>query len=251
MEFIISQLKVKQTFKALFLIGIVLLFISLFLEWYSCKVFDINNDLISSWDYNLFSGWNTPLSDAFTLNRVFKPDNLNLSPIIHIVLICICVLCVYIALVKDVDQSVSPPQKLKNYSFINFFLLLLVGFYVLVFPVAYLLSNNLYFPYLKYEDVQANITYVYSLSVGYYFQLFALILIFPYILFYYQTITTFEREEHTMEKAIVKYIEKNQEPLDLDKFIAEEELRHKIGQKKPQDEVEIIYSQFQKKRARK
>lgn len=250
MEIKIIKLKVKQIFKALFLVGIIFLFISLFLNWYSYQVYDINNDLIASWNYNLFTGWNTPLSDTFTLNKLFRPDNLNLSPIIHILLICVCVLCVYIALIKDVDQLISP-QRLKNYSFMNFFLLLLVGFYVLIFPIAYLLSNNLYFPYLKYEDIQANITYVYSLNIGYYFQLIALILIFPYILFYYQTITTFEREEHTMEKAIVKYIEKNQEPLDLDKFIAEEELRQKVGQKEPLDEVELIYSQFQKKRARK
>ncbi|MFX1320781.1 MAG: hypothetical protein ACFFAQ_03965 [Promethearchaeota archaeon] len=250
MEFKIIKLKVKQIFKALFLVGIVLLFISLFLNWYSYQVFDIYNNLIASWDYNLFKGWNTPLSDAFTLNKVFRPDNLNLSPIIHIVLICICFLCVYIALVKDVDQGNSP-QRLKNYSFLNFFLLLLVGFYILVFPVAYLLSNNLYFPYLKYEDVQANITYVYSLNIGYYFQLFSLILIFPYILFYYQTISTFEQEEHSMEKVISRYIQEIQEPLDLDKFIAEEELKQKVGKKKPQDEVELTYSQFQKKRVRK
>jgi len=250
MEIKIIKLKVKQIFKALFLVGVVLLFISLFLDWYSYQVYNINNDLIASWDYDLITGWNTPLSGAFTLNRVFKPDNLNLSPIIHIIFICVSVICVYIALIKDVDQDISP-QRLKNYSFLNFFLLLLVGFYVLIFPVVYLLSNNLYFPYLKYEDVQANITYVYSLSEGYYFQLFALMLIFPYILFYYQTITTFEREEHTMEKAIVKYIEKNQEPLDLDRFIAEEELNRKTEQKEPLDEVELIYSQFQKKRARK
>lgn len=250
MEIKIIQLKVKQIFKALFLVGIVLLFISLFLGWYSYQVFDINNNLIASWDYDLITGWNTPLSDAFTLNNVFRPDNLNLSPVIHIVLICVCLLCVYIVLVKDVDQVISP-QRLKNYSFMNFFLLFLVGFYVIIFPVAYLISNNLYFPYLKYEDVQANITYVYSLNIGYYFQLFALILIFPYILFYYQTITTFELEEHTMEKVIGRYIQENQEPLDLDKFIAEEELKQKVGQKKSQDEVELIYSQFQKKRANK
>ena len=250
MEIKIIRLKVKQLFKALFLVGILLLFISLFLNWYRYQVYDINNDLIASWDYNFFTGWSTPLSNAFTLNRLFKPDNLDLSPIIHILLISMSIICVYIALVKDVDQAISP-QKLKNYSYMNFFLLLLVGFYVVIFPVAYLLSNNLYLPYLKYEDVQANITYEYSLNIGYYFQLFALMLIFPYILFYYQTITTFEREENTMEKAITRYIEENQEPLDLDKFIAEEELKQNNEQKEPLDEVELIYSQFQKKRVRK
>ncbi|MFX0044075.1 MAG: hypothetical protein ACFE8L_14265 [Candidatus Hodarchaeota archaeon] len=237
-------------FKVLFIIGIILVFVSLFFNWYSYQAYDINNDLIASWDYNLFTGWSTPLSDAFILNQDFRPDNLNISPIMNILLICACLICVYIALIKDVDQSNSP-QKLKDYSYLNFFLLLLVGFYVVIFPIAYLLSNELYYPYLKYEDVQANITYVYSLSVGYYFQLFALMLIFPYTLFYYQTITTFEQEEHTLQKVINRYIEKNQEPLDLDKFIAEEELKQKSGQDAPLNEVELIYSKFQKKRSRK
>jgi hypothetical protein len=76
-------------------------------------------------------------------------------------------------------------------------------------------------------------------------------LIFPYILFYYQTISTFEQEEHTIEKAIRRCIEEAQEPLDLDKFIAEEELKQKNGQETQQDEVELIYSNFQKKRAKK
>ena len=250
MEFKIINLKVKQIFKVLFIIGIIILFISLFVNWYNYQVFDINNNLIASWDYNIFTGWDTPLSDTYSLNRVLKPGNLNLSPILHILLICVCMVCVYIALVKDVDLSISP-QRLKNYSFMHFFLLLLVGFYVVIFPVAYLLSNELYFPYLRYEDVQANITYVYSLSVGYYFQLFALMLIFPYILFYYQTITTFEQEENTMEKAIARYIQENQETLDLDKFIAEEEIKQKAGQEEHLNEVELIYSKFKKKRAKK
>lgn len=247
MELTIIKLKVRQVFKALFLIGIGLIFISLFLNWYRYQVFDINNNVIALWDYDLFTGWNSPLSDAFTLNYIFRPDNLDLSPIIHIILIGISIICVYIALVKDVEK-VNSDQRLKNYSFLNFFLLLLVGFYVLVFPVAYLLANELYFPYLKYEDVQANITYVYSLDVGYYLQLFALILIFPYILFYYQTITTFEQEEHTVEKVMEKYTQQTQEPLDLDKFIAEEEVKKRIEIK---DEVVLNYSQFKKKRLRK
>jgi hypothetical protein len=247
MEIKIKELKVNQLFKTLFLIGIGLVFISFFLTWYRYQVFDINHHLIASWEYNLFTGWNSPLSDAFTFNTLFRPENLDLSPIIHIMLIALCIVCVYIALLKDVESSNSP-QRLRNYAYLNFFLLLLLGFYVVVFSVAYLLPNDLYFPYLKYEDVQANITYIYSLSEGYYLQLFAFILTIPYILFYYQTITTFEREEYTAEKIMDKYIQETQEPLDLDKFIAEEELKKKM---EIPDEIDLVYSQLQNQRSRK
>jgi len=50
------------------LAGVILLFVSLFLEWYSFQVVDINNELIVSWSYNLFSEWTTDFPRGATVN---------------------------------------------------------------------------------------------------------------------------------------------------------------------------------------
>jgi hypothetical protein len=54
-------------------------------------------------------------------------------------------------------------------------------------------------------------------------QLVGFLLIFPYSLHYYVTITQFEKQQNTPERRIASYIEKVQEHIDFDKYIAEEE----------------------------
>ncbi|MFX1315412.1 MAG: hypothetical protein ACFE9T_06075 [Promethearchaeota archaeon] len=242
----------KQIFKIFFFAGLILLFISLFLDWYTYQVFDINDNLISSWSYNMLIEWHTNLSEYFTLNEVFRPNNLNVSPFLHFMFIIIIILCGFITLTKDAEQA-KTPQKFRNYAFINLFLLLLIGFYIMVFPMIYLCPNELYFPYFMYEDLDTNITYVYSLNIGYYFQVVAFIFTFPYAIFYYQTITHFAKDENTPEEVISKFIETKQEYLDLDKFIAEEELKHHIkgAKRDPEREIDHIYNKSIPKRFKK
>ncbi len=239
----------RQIFKGLFIVGIILLFISLFLDWYTFEVYNTNKDLIASWNYHHFTGWTTPLLDAFTYNDLFRPHNLDISPILHFLFMFIIISCAFTTLTKDVEK-VSSPQKLKNYAYLNLFLLLLVGFYIIIFPIGYLLPNELYFPFNMVEDHDANLFYVYSLDIGYYSQVIGFVLAFPYSIFYYQTITHFERKDQTVEKVIGKYIQEIQEPLDMDKFIAEEVLKQRIKGELPPKVVERNSSNIVKKRVK-
>lgn len=223
---------------------------SLFLDWYTYQVLDKNDNIIANWNYKIFIEWYTPLSEEFTLNDIFKPNPLGLSPILHFTFIGILLACAFIALRKDVEQAESP-QKFKNFAYINLTLLLFIGFYVIIFPVMYLLPNDLYFPYLLYEDPKTNISYVFLLNSGYYFQVIAFALTFPYSIFYYYTIIVFEQRDRTIEKVINKIIEAHQEPLDIDKFIAEEELEKQPRRGSLEEDAESIYNKFIEQRARK
>ena len=55
--------KIITSFKTLFFIGLILLFFSFFLDWYSFQIYD-STGLVVSWNYNLFVDWSTPLSNS-------------------------------------------------------------------------------------------------------------------------------------------------------------------------------------------
>ncbi|GAG60441.1 unnamed protein product, partial [marine sediment metagenome] len=78
-------------------------------------------------------------------------------------------------------------------------------------------------------DIDLNTITYYSIGIGYILQLFGFVLIFPYSLYYLLTITALERSRQIPEIQIEKIIQKIQEPIDLDEFIAEEELKIKKG----------------------
>ena len=141
--------------KLLFIIGVAFLFISLFLEWYIYQIFDINNMLIASWEYNLFSEWNTDLA---LVGNDYKPESLNVPFIISSLFIIILVLSSYIVIFKDLETTPKLHQ-LKKFAFIFLFLLILVLFYIILFPVLYLFPNHLYFPSLSNYDNFLELTF--------------------------------------------------------------------------------------------
>ena len=57
----------KEIFRYLFLIGLVLLFTSLFLDWYYFQII-LYGEVIASWSYNPLVGWYTLLSEDNILN---------------------------------------------------------------------------------------------------------------------------------------------------------------------------------------
>lgn len=55
-------------------------------------------------------------------------------------------------------------------------------------------------------------------------EVISFIFLFPYTILYYRIATSLEQNPQSSEGILEKYIQKIQEPLDLDKYIQEEEL---------------------------
>jgi len=208
--------------------GLTLLFISLFMEWYSFQVGDINNEIIASWSYNLFIEWTTDFPSGVTINEDYKPPNLRIPLIIEILFVAVLILVAIVVLIGNIgDTNNFKFRGYYSYSFV--FLLVLTMFYIVIFPAVYLYSNQLYFPVLTNIDTDLNNTFYYSIGIGYILHLFGFILIFPYSLYFIVTSNSIERNRFKPEIQIEELIQNVQESLDLDEIIAEEELIIKKG----------------------
>ncbi len=220
------KINLKKSFKVLFLIGLILSFVSLFLDWYYFQVYS-NGELIAAWNYNVFSDWTTIFSYSSTLNNEFKPDELMLPFIINYIYIGILLISTYGIFFKDVENE-KDLIKLYPFSYIQIFLLILNCYYLFVFPVLYLIPNELYFPFLFIENASDGLLYYYCIGLGYCLQIIVFITIFPYTVFYHQTLIKFEIKENSPTKIINRFIKTQQADLDFDKLIAEEELKQKF-----------------------
>ncbi|GAH14221.1 unnamed protein product, partial [marine sediment metagenome] len=95
--------------------------------------------------------------------------------------------------------------------------------HIVIFPIIYLIPQELYFPSLVDINNDLAMKLSYSISYGYILQIIGFLLVFPYSLHYYLTVSQFEKQENTPENRISSYIENVQESIDFDKYIAEEE----------------------------
>ena len=204
-----------------FLAGAVLLFISLFLEWYKFQVFDETGTLIASWTYNIFFEWITPFSSGNPTNEGYRPLNLGVPLVITIMFIIILLAAVFVVLLKDIGSTPSTIT-LRKYSYLPLFLVILTVFYIVIFPIMYLLPNELYFPGLTNIDPELNYSFSYTISFGYILQLCGFVLIFSHALYYYITIAELEKRNNSPQIQIDNIIHHVQEKLNLDKYIAEE-----------------------------
>jgi len=145
--------------------------------------------------------------------------------------------------------------KVKRFSFITLSLIVLIGFFVLIFPLFFLLPNDLYYPLLVYYDSELGLTVYYSMGPGYWLQVISFGCTFPYALFNLSVINTFEKEQFAPAEVIKSYIRNVKEEFDLDKLIAQEELEIEstyLKQKnKPGNEVEQIHREFLTVRGKK
>ncbi|MFX1467706.1 MAG: hypothetical protein ACFFB8_03515 [Promethearchaeota archaeon] len=217
-----------QTFRMLFLSGLNLLLFSLFLQWYSFQIYNADNELLVSWEYTISTGWDTPLTDSSFFNDFMKPVNIGSPLLFTILLTGGIILSTYVILFQDIEQAKNP-ESFYKFGYILAFIVALVFTYVCIFPVLYIISNNLIFPLLIVENYESGLFYFYSIGPGYLLQLFSFPLLFPYCIFYFATIRKFKQQEYTPEKIVENLILKSQDVLDLDKLIAEEELNQKIG----------------------
>jgi hypothetical protein len=226
-------------FRAFFILGLILLFISLFVEWYSFHMKDFGNNLLVSWSYTIFTAWSTPLSSGAILNNAMKPTMALIPVMVNIILLVVITGAGYVVIIKNIDTA----KELRNYNkfaYINIFLVLLTGFYVIICPIMYLAPNKLYFPLLTVIDYDLEYIYTYSIGLGYILQLISFPLIFPYCVFYYKTTSSFIQQERAPETTLQNLILESQEAVDLDKYIAEEELKdQKVSHISKEEEEEL------------
>lgn len=223
--------KVTHIFRMADLVGLMLILFSVFLEWYSFQIYNFDNNLVVSWSYYLFSEWRTPFSTSSPLNEAMKPITATIPFIINILLIFGILASGYILLVKNIDRA----HNLRNYTkyaYVNIFMMLLVGYYVVICPLLYLAPYNLYFPLLSIKNYELELIYFYSIGPGYLLQLISFPLIFPYSVFYHKTVLIFIHEERGPEKILQATITSSQEYIDFDRYIAEEELKNGLTDKK-------------------
>ncbi len=200
--------------------ALILLIISMFLDWYYIQVYDSGGRLIVFWSYNPFTEWTT-VSSGGDYKKLSHPKDLLIPLVINIMFIPVVIASGYCVLFKDIEKKIEL-EKLQRYAYINLFLILLNGYYIFAFPIFYLFPNHLYFPFLTIKDTDLNVVYQYTVGPGYILQVISFVMIFPYAIFYYQTIEKFKSKQHSIKKVIDTYIQTVQEPIDLDKFITQE-----------------------------
>ncbi len=238
----------KTKFKYLYFTGWVLLFTSLFLEWYIFQVYSGRNTLSASWNYNPFTEWTSLISSNNSYNSKVRPSNLGLSILIMVVFIGILFISLYSILFKDIETHEL--SGLSNYDKLNFCLLGLNLYYIFVFPMFYLLPQKLYFPYLLVKEPNSELMFFYSIGPGYVLQIIGFVLIFPYLMFYHQTVNRFESKAKSPENLVQDYLRRIQEPLDLDEMIAKEQVKLKLKGANIEHQT-IIYNKNPNKKKRK
>jgi len=233
-------IKAVSLFKITFIAGLILLFLSMFVEWYSFQIYSLENELLVSWQYNIFKDWSTILSSS-QLNLVLRPNDLSISLPLNIIFTGSLILSGYVILFKDMER-VNPISICRPYSYVLGMTLLLNMFYVIIFPVMYLIPQELYFPFIKIIDLEQNFIYLFSIDLGYIFQVIAFMLIFPFPIYYYHITHKYDNEEENYVKSL---IQEAQEPIDLDKWIAQEQLKLQNSGKNIQEEdLNILIKTF-------
>ena len=214
----------KSGYKIVFIVGLLLGFASLFLDWYYFQGVSDSGELVIYWVYSALFDWSTTISQGAVINDLFEPKNASLPVGIAIAFLIVIFLSAYSLLFVDEERKDNLPR-LKKFGFVNLSLVTLIGFFVLIYPLFFLLPNGLYYPFLMYQDYDLGVIFYYSIGPGYFLQLISFACTFPYAMFNHSVINTFEKEESSAENTINKYIRRVREDLDLDKLISQEEFK--------------------------
>jgi len=244
----------KSVYKIIFVIGVLLGFASVFLDWYYLQGITDSGETVVYWIYNALFDWSTTFSTGALFNESYQPKNATMPIAIVIVFLIVLFLSAYSVLFHDVERG-DKLEKVRKFNFITLSLVTLIGFFILIFPLFFLLPNGLYYPFLVYYDYDLEITFYFSIGPGYFFQFISFGFTFPYALFNHSIITTFEKEHSSVEKTINRYIGSVREKLDLDKLIAKEEYELESAANSqnevPESEARKVYEEFLTSRGRK
>ncbi len=246
----------KSGYKIIFVIGLLFGFASVFLDWYYFQGVNDSGEIVIYWVYSVLFDWSTTFSQGAVFNDYYEPKNASLPVAIIIAFLIAIFLSAYSVLFLDAERKDNLP-KLKKIGFVNLSLVTLIGFFVLIYPLFFLLPNGLYYPFLAYYDYQLEVTFYYSIGPGYFLQLISFVCTFPYAMFNHSIINTFEKEQSGAENAINRHIESVREDLDLDKLISQEEFKLESTNESLKEspasinEVQKIYDDFLTVRGRK
>ena len=217
------SINIKSGYKIIFIIGLLLSFASVFLDWYYFQGVLDNEAIITLWVYNALLGWSTPFAGENAFNQFYEPQNATMPFAVVVAFIVVIFLSGYSALFHDVEKG-DNLIKVKRFGFVTLSLVTLIGFFIVVFPLFFLLPNDLYYPFMVYHDYELELTLSYSLGPGYWLQVISFGCTFPYALFNQSIVSTFKKEQSTPEKMVNDYITSTKELFDLDRLIAQEEL---------------------------
>jgi hypothetical protein len=246
----------KSGYKIVFIIGLLLGFASVFLDWYYFQGVNSSGEMVIYWVYNVLFDWSTIFSQGAVINEFYEPKNAFLPVAIVIAFLIVICLSAYSVLFLNVERK-DNLLRLKQFGFVNLSLVTLIGFFVLIYPLFFLLPNGLYYPFLVYYDYQLEVTFYYSIGPGYFFQLISFACTFPYAMFNHSIINSFEKERSSVENTTNRYIKSVRENLDLDKLITQEEFKLESTNQslkeasKSKSEAEKIYDDFLLVRGRK
>jgi len=249
------SINIKSVYKILFVIGLLLGFASVFLDWYYLQgISKVSGETVVYWIYSALFDWSSPFSEGALFNEVYQPKNATMPIAIVIIFIIILFLSAYSVLFHDVERG-DNLIKVRRFNFVNLSLVTLIGFFVLIFPLFFLLPNGLFYPFLLYYDYELEVTFYYSIGPGYFCQFLSFGFTFPYALFNHSVVSTFDKEQSSVENTINRYIDSVREELDLDKLIAREEYElestNNSQNEVPKTEVEKVYEEFLITRGRK
>jgi len=221
-------------FKAMFFIGSGLCFFSVFLDLYSFCVVSHAGSVISTWNYSMVFGWEG-------VNSQYRPPNLGLSFEFLVFYLGVLMGAGVLNIVKNIERT-KDLSSFMIYAYVNIFVLLLIGFMVVIFPCFYLLQHELYFPFVMIYDEMEEITIIYTMGIGYILTMFSFVMVFPYVILYYQSVRKFHITQPSHSDRIRAILEKENEEVDLDAFIAEEEIRR--SEQKTQERKEMYFRSY-------
>jgi len=207
----------------MFVVGIIIAAAFIFFDWYVFQAVDQNGTIVVYWSYNPIFSWYTIFEEGSVFNELYTPTA---EPLPFMLIVCFLV-SLGLALIGMMYRT---PHRILAY--INIFSVLLIGFFIFIYPIMYLIPYQYYFPWISFYDPSLDVTFQYTMQIGYIMEGISFILLFPYTIYYYRKVLSLEQESHSPEGILDKYIQKLQEPIDLDKFIQEEELelaRNKIS----------------------
>ncbi|MEJ2252070.1 MAG: hypothetical protein P8Y97_20715 [Candidatus Lokiarchaeota archaeon] len=186
---------------------------SCFMDWYTFKIYDMAEGTESILSYHALLGLHI-VKEQFKINNIFS-QNTYMPLFLQVFFIGV----VFFSLLTLLFL-----KKIKNQStFLTAEVLVLILnlYYIIVFPSFYVLPNNLYFPFLNLIEPNFQMRLTYNIGLGYLFQVFGFLLIFPLTLYSFQGKIIREKKKE-ISVNLKEILMETQDNSDLEKLIDEE-----------------------------
>jgi len=239
--------------KLFFIIGLLITFVSLFLEWFFVEVRNESGQKLLESTHSILNGWFTIKFLESSLLDQFIPQNNMISTMMSFIQVFLIISSIIIALFRN-PETATNLETTKSNSYFFLTTTFMIIFMIITFPFTILFPNEIFFPGMILENADLSITIYQGIGLGYIFQCLGFILTFPYSFFCYKVATIFEQHSQIPNKNI--QLQRVKESVNLDQLIAEEDAflttQGKTKKVKKQEgveqQIEIAYQQFQTQR---